>query len=201
MRRLLAFALLASLAGVARGDRLITIPTARKFLDGDFRLETLRQFGNGGNANDYLAIGFAQAWEAEARAIERSGHDAKITGDLTYNVISPLTGLTPGFALGIQDLGDATRPGIRGFACATFRNEFAHGSVPFDVTTGLTLGRQARPYVGTSVPVYRWLRLLAENDGFEGRAALEALPVRGLRLRLEGQRGGVLGSIGYTAKF
>ena len=201
MRRLLALALLASLAGDARADRLITIPTARKFLDGTFRLETLRQFGNGGNVNDYLAVGFAQAWEAEVRYLERTGHDPKTTGDLTYNVISPLTGIAPGFALGVQDVGDVTRPGVRGFACATFRNEFAHGSTPFDVTTGFTVGRQGRPFVGTSVPVYRWLRLLAEQDGFEGRAALEALPLRGLRLRLEGQRGGVLGSIGYTSRF
>lgn len=200
MRSRLALALLL-LAPAAGADRLITIPTARKLSDGDFRLETLRQFGDGGHALDYFAAAFAQAWEAEGRVVERDGHDAKLTGDLTYNVIAPLPGISPGFALGVQDLGDATRPGIRGFVCGTLRNEFAHGNVPFDVTSGLTFGRQVRPFVGTSVPLYPWLRLMAEQDGFEGRAALEALPFRGLRLRLVGQRGGVLGSIGYTARF
>ena len=199
--RLPSILALLALAVASRADRLVTVPTARKLLDGTIRLETLRQFGAGGNARDYLAVGFAQAWELEGRVVERTGRDARLTGDLTYNVVAPLTGFSPGFALGVQDLGDVTGPGARAFACATFRNEFNHGNVPFDVTTGLTAGRRVRPYVGTAVPVYRWLRLLAEHDGFEGRAALEALPLRGLRVRVVGERGAVLGSIGYTARF
>ena len=177
------------------------MPTARKLLDGTFRVETLRQFGAGGNATDYFAVGFAQAWEAEGRYVERTGRDPRLTGDLTYNVIAPIAGLSPGFAVGLQDLGDVTTPGLRGFLCGTFRNEFAHGSTPFDVTSGITFGRQVRPYVGAAVPVYRWLRLLAEHDGFQGQAALEALPIRGLRLRLVGGKGRALGSVGYTARF
>ena len=98
-------------------------------------------------------------------------------------------------------MADATRVGPRAFACATIRNGFDHGNVPFDVTTGLFVGRRTAPFVGTSVPVYRWLRFLAENDGIKGQVALEALPLRGLRLRLVGGAGRVLGSLGYTARF
>lgn len=200
MRARLSAALVA-LASLAGADRLITVPTARKLLDGSVRLESLRQFGAGGNGTDYLAVGLGPSFEAEARLLERTGRDPRLTGDLTYNVISPLTGFAPGLAFGVQDIAGATRVGPRGFVCATIRNGFDHGNVPFDVTTGLFVGRRSSPYVGVSVPVYRWLRLLAENDGQQGQAALEATPLRGFRVRLVGARGQVLGSLGYTARF
>ncbi len=200
MRACLA-ALFLLLAPLTRADRLITVPTARKLLDGSVRLESLRQFGAGGYGTDYLAVGLGPSFEAEARLLERAGRDPRLTGDLTYNVIAPLTGFSPGLAFGVQDIAAATHTGPRAFACATIRNGFDHGNVPFDVTSGLFVGRRTSPYVGVSVPVYRWLRLLAENDGYEGQAALEALPVRGMRLRLVGERGRVLGSFGYTARF
>ena len=194
-------ALLLLFASLAQADRLITVPTARKLLDGSVRLESLRQFGAGGYGTDYLAVGLGPSFEAEARLLERPDRDPRLTGDVTYNVIAPLTGFSPGLALGVTDVADATHVGPRAFACATVRNGFDRGNVPFDVTVGLFAGRRTTPYVGTSVPIYRWLRLLAENDGRDGRAALEATPLRGLRLRLVGERGRVLGSFGYTARF
>ena len=200
MRARLAVLPLA-LAPFARADRLITIPTARKLLDGSVRLESLRAFGAGGDGEDYLAVGLSPSLEGEARLLERAGRDPRLTGDLTYNVISPLTGFSPGIALGVQDVATATRTGPRAFACTTIRNGFDHGNVPFDVTTGLFVGRRASPFVGTSVPVYPWLRFLAENDGVRGQVALEATPLRGLRLRLVGGDGRVRGSFGYTARF
>ena len=199
MRARLA-ALLLILPPFAAADRLITIPTARKLLDGSVRLESLREFGAGGNGTDYLAVGLGPSFEAEARLLEREGRDARLTGDLTYNVVAPLTGFSPGLALGVTDVADATRLGTRGFACATIRNGFDHGNVPFDVTSGFFVGRRATPFLGTSVPVYAWLRFLAEDDGRIGRVALEAAPLRGLRLRLIGERGRTLGSLGYTVR-
>lgn len=186
------------LAPLARADRLISVPTARKLLDGSIRLESLRRFGRGGEATDYLAAGLGPSWEAEARYFERPG---SATLDLAYNVVSPFTGLAPGFALGVQDVAGQTRPGVRAFACATLRNEFGRGNVPFDVTTGLFVGHRITLYVGASVPVYPWLRLLAEHDGYDGQAALEALPLRGFRLRLVARAGSLAGSVGYTARF
>ena len=195
------FVVVLALAGSVHADRLISVPTARKLLDGSVRLESLRQFGPGGYGTDYLAAGLGPSWEAEARLLERGDRDSKLTGDVTYNVLAPLTGFAPGLAIGVQDVAAATSTGLRAFACATVRNGFDHGNVPFDVTVGMFVGRRSTPYVGTSVPLYFWLRLLAESDGLAGKAALEATPLRGLRLRLVGERGRLLGSFGYTVKF
>ena len=196
MRRL-AFGALLLIAPLARADRLISVPTARKLLDGSYRLESLRRFGRGSEATDYLAAGLGPAWEAEARLFERSD---RATVDLTYNLLSPFPGLAPGFAFGIQDALDETRPGRRLFACGTIRNEFGRRGEAFDVTVGLFAGRRVTPYVGASVPLRPGLRLLAEHDGDQGQAALEATPFRGLRLRLVSKGGAALGSIGYTAR-
>lgn len=200
MRSRVLVALLLA-APLARADRLITVPTARKLLSGTFRVESLRQFGAGGNGIDYIATSFSQLWEAEAQVIRSNGHDPRLTGDFTYNVIAPLPGFSPGFSLGVQDIAGAQSTGTRAFLCGTVRNEFDHGNVPFDVTTGVFFGKKFTPYVGTSIPVYSWLRLQGEHDGSQGRVAFEALPLRGLRLRLVGRSGAVLGSIGYTARF
>ena len=101
----------------------------------------------------------------------------------------------------MQDVASAYTTAARGFLCATVRNGFDHGNVPFDVTVGFFVGKKFTPYVGANVPVYSWLRLLAEHDGSRAEAAFEALPLRGLRLRLVGRSGAVLGSVGYTARF
>ena len=186
------------LAPLARADRLISVPTARKLLDGSIRLETLRRFGRGAEATDYLAAGLGPAWEAEARLFERSD---RATIDLTYNLLSPFPGLAPGFAFGLQDALDETGPGRRLFACGTVRNEFGRRGESFDVTVGLFVGRRVTPYVGASVPLRKGLRLLAEHDGYVGQAALEAAPFRGVRLRVVSREGAMLGSVGYTARF
>ncbi len=193
-------ALLLTLAPFARADRLITVPTARKLLDGSVRLEYLQQFGRDASIG-YATAAFGGAWEAEARYLHTDGRDDRGTLDLSYNIIAPLAGFSPGFAVGVQDIADETKAGTRAFLCGTIRNEFGAGNAPFDVTVGLFAGRLVTPYVGTSVPLYAWASLLAEQDGRQGQLALEARPTRGLRLRLIARSGNVLGSVGYTVSF
>ena len=193
---ILVFLLLC--ASFAQADRLISVPTARKLLDGAYRLESLRRFGRGTEATDYFAAGLGPAWEAEARLFERSD---RATVDLGYNLLSPFPGLAPGFAFGLQDAFDETHSGRRLFLCGTIRNEFGRGGEAFDVTVGLFAGRRVTPYVGASVPLRPGLRLLVEHDGYVGQAALEAIPFRGVRLRLVSKGGAALGSLGFTARF
>lgn len=200
VRSRLTFALLA-LASFAAADRLITIPTARKLLDGTFRLESLRELGNGRLGTDYLAAGLGPQWEAEARVLRYDGRDPHATADVTYNVLSAVPGFSPGFAVGVQDAFDETGTGTRLFGLTTIRNQFQNTNVPFDVTIGLFVGRRTTPFLGTSVPVYRWARVLAEHDGDRGRIGFEALPAKGFRVRLTATDGRIAGSVGYTAGF
>lgn len=200
MRKALPFAALLALAPLARADRLITIPTARKLLDGSVRLESMREFGHFDRGTDYLAAAFGQAWEAEARVL-RGPDFTKGTVDLTYNVVAAIPGFSPGISAGVQDLAAATSAGPRAFVCLTNRVEANGHNTPFDVTSGLFVGKRTRPFVGTTVPMYPFLRLLAEHNGDYGSVGFEATPFRGLRLRLVGRSGAVLGSLGYTAKF
>ena len=198
--RLWLVLLLLAVAPLALADRLLTIPTARKLLDGSLRFESLRRLDRLGTGTDYLATAFGNGYEAEARLLHRRGDD-RATLDLTYNVVAAIPGFSPGIALGVQDLADQTRPGARLFGLFTNRVEFGAGNVPFDVTVGLFVGRRVTPFVGAAVPLYAGLRLLAEHDGDMGRVGLEATPLRGLRARLVEGNGDLLGSLGYTVKF
>ena len=193
--------ILLLLAPLAAADRLITIPTARKLLDGSFRGEFLRDFGSAKNGTDYLAAGLGPSWEAEVRVLRHDGRAARTTADFTYNLISAVPGFSPGFAFGVQDALDQTRAGTRLFALTTIRNEFGGGNAPFDITVGLLAGRRTSPFVGAAVPVYSWLRLMAEHDGDRGRVGFEARPAKGVRLRLVATDGRVAGSVGYTVGF
>lgn len=198
-RRLVLLAL--ALAPFAAADRLISVPTARKLTDGTFRAESLRDLRDLGRGTDYFAAGLGPMWEGEFRYLRRGDEDDTATFDLTYNVIAAIPGFSPGFSFGVLDALDQSSDGIRFFGCTTIRNEFDHGNVPFDVTFGFLGGRSFSPYVGANVPVYSWLRLMAEHDGNRGRVAFEAQPLRGFRVRLISTEGHFGASIGYSAGF
>ncbi len=177
---------LAATAAAASADRLIYIPTARKIPFGSFKYEFRAEPRVKGEIEHYLGIGLTKSLELELRSQNLGLPTAQTTFDLTYNYISPITGLTPGFAFGIQDILDNTAEGTRPFIVATFREGFQaiNGEFPADFTLGVTMARkQIYPVVGASIPFSEEFRLLAEHDGFRISAGFEIRPSKPLALR------------------
>src|SRR5688500_405803 len=99
---------LAALCAVASADRLIYIPTARKIPFRTFRYELRAEPRVQGEMEHYLGVGLTTSWELEVRSQNLGLPTAQTTFDLTYNYLSPLTNLTPGFSIGVQDVINKT---------------------------------------------------------------------------------------------
>lgn len=197
--RFLPAFLVLLVAGNAFAERELYIPTAKKLSAGTIKYE-LRYDPRDRSSEQYLGFGATSFWEVEL--YDRDNQNA--TFDLTYNLISPLTDLSPGIAFGFQDLLDQTDSGRRPFAVATFRQGFyaIGGEFPADFTLGLTyMNRRLTPLVGASIPFSEQVRLIAEHDGNGVAAGLEVHPIRPLGLTfIVRQNRGLLG-FSYRAHF
>jgi hypothetical protein len=167
-------------------DRLISIPTAHKIPFRAFKYELRMEPQVRGLAENYLGIGVSTSIEVEIRTFT-SPRDRQVgTFDLTYNIISPITDFTPGFAFGVQDALNRTPEGPRPFFATTFRNGFygIGGESPSDVTLGIVaIRRRVYPFIGASIPFSKAFRLLAEHDGLILSVGLELRPVKDIGLK------------------
>lgn len=201
--RLRLIPLFLAVAPLASADRLISLQTARKLTVGTLRAEYLSELSRGRTQMTYLAAGLTTTWEAELRTERFGNGDTKFTGDLVYNVVSPLSGISPGIAFGMQDVAGTTRDGRQLFGCITFReeDESRNETIYEDVTVGLLVGRRTTPYLALSFPFSPEIRLLAEASSLRAQAGIEVRPVRNLGLRLVAREKDLLGSVSYTVRF
>ena len=177
---------LATTAAVAQADRLIYIPTARKIPYRTFKYELRAEPRVQGEIEHYLGVGLTKFWELEVRSQNLGMPTAQTTFDLTYNYLAPLTNLTPGFAIGVQDILNKTSEGTRHFLAITFREGFQaiNGEYPADLTIGVSMAqKRLYPIVGASIPFSEEVRLMAEHDGFRISAGFEIRPIKPLALR------------------
>ena len=200
--RLSAFALLGLVSATASADRLIDIPTAIKLPAGDFRLEYSDSFEGPGLQLAYADFGITTSFEGSIRTQQYGAGQTKTTADLTYNVLSPLTDLGPGFAFGVQDIANTTIDGRREFACASWRvpAEGIDGENTADVTLGVFYRSRAFAYAGATLPVSRQVRFLAESDGVRVAVGLEIKPVPRLGLRVIQRGPSTLADLSSTGK-
>ncbi|CAN5354972.1 hypothetical protein BH11ARM1_BH11ARM1_01420 [soil metagenome] len=185
VRLLLAFGILG-LAAFSSAERLIYIPTAHKILNGTVKYELRSETGKHSRFENYLGVGVGDSWEFEVRSQGTRLDNQVGTVDVTYNLISPITGITPGFAFGVQDIADQTSSGPRPFFVTTFRDGYyvAGGEVPGEVTVGITSeGRRIYPLVGVSIPFSKRVRFLGENDGIRNSIGAEYRPMKDFALR------------------
>lgn len=201
--RLRLISILLAAASLASADRLLTLQTARKLTIGTYRAEYLGEFGHGRTQLGYLAAGIDKSWEVEFRAERFGSESIKSTADLVYNLVSPLAGISPGAAFGIQDVAGTSRDGRQLFGCFTFREEedTPRGSIYEDTTIGLLVGRKTTPYLAESFPFSPEFRLLLEVSGIRAQAGVELRPVRNLGLKVIAREQDLLGSVSYTVRF
>ena len=176
-------AALACLCAGAYGDRLIDIPLGRKITYGTVRLDG--QFGQAdlSDSNVYLDWGVDASWEASLHYVNPADNRRRLTGDLSYNLIAPLTDVSPGISFGVQDVGNVTPDGRRYYVATTYRTDGVDLHSPVELTMGASYGNEVRPFIGLSFPLSDQLRLLAEHDGFRINAGVEYKPERAVAIR------------------
>jgi hypothetical protein len=176
-------AALAGLCAFAQGDRLIDIPLGRKIPSGVIRLEGQFDQSDASQSDAYLDWGVDSNWEASLHYENPVDARGRLTGDLSYNLIPPITGISPGISVGVQDLANNTGDGRRFYAASTFKVDGTDLWTPVELTLGASYDHQIRPFVGLSFPLDPRLRLMAEHDGFRISAGAEYKPTRNMALR------------------
>ncbi len=195
---------LVSLAGWARAERLIEIPTGTKIPFGAVRFERVQPLGGGREGESLLGLGIGLSFDTELRLVDRGGGRQIGTFDFAYNYVTPFMGLTPGISFGVQDALSRSERGRRYFAALTYRDpaQAIGGELPLDLTLGFFYGRdRSTPFIGVSMPFAEPMRLLMEHDGLELRAGVELRPLPGLRGRVIFSDRSVLTSLGYMLRF
>ncbi len=187
----------------AWADRLIDVPTARKLPFGVFRLEFADEVSVSRTQLGYADIGIGTSFEAGVRTEQLMGRAFAGTIDLTYNYISPISGISPGIAFGVQDALNATEDGRRFFFCVTYRDQAdaIGGDYAAEVTLGAFLANRSSPYVGVTMPFSSNVRLLAEHDGIRISAGLEYRPIRSIGLRFLSRGRDVMGDLSWMGHF
>lgn len=185
MRRLsLLLAVLA--AASADADRLIDIPIARKVPIGEFRFEA--QFGtaHSGMERDFFATGINQNFDIELRSERFSPEDRVYTADIGFNLQPPITDISPGISVGVQDSANTTRDGRRFYTCITYRQglQTSAANAFMDTTVGVRVGRRTYPFVGVDLPFCDRVHLLAEDNGQRISVGPELKFPQGVNLRV-----------------
>ncbi len=201
--RPLLFLLLLAMAATSQADRLITIPTARKLLFGAVRAETLVETGSARTWEGFLGLGIGKSFEAEIHTEHFPGKNTAIGFDLSYSYVAPILGYSPGIAAGVQDAFDSTRDGRRFWAATTYRKTFnvIGGTYFADLTIGGFVGKKTSPFAGASIPVSRYVRVLAEHNGYRLSSGLEIRPKPEIAFRLVFRERDSLLGLNLTKKF
>lgn len=189
--RLAASLAVLFLAAASQADRLITVPTARKIPIGTVRYEFRLDPASNGFRENLLGIGINTFMDMEIRNESGGGRPDALTFDLSYNVIAPLPGLTPGLSFGVQDALDKTPDGRRFYGAFTSRETFttANGDYPADITLGIIGGKVVTPFVGVLLPFSQEFHILAEHNGLRISAGAEyrVRPWLNLRAQVQGR--------------
>jgi len=194
---------LAAVPFAAHADRLISIPIGRKIPFGTVRYEAALQPRENGVFESYLGFGVTTGIDAEIRTLRLQDEKGSAAVDLSYNVVAPFPGLSPGVSFGVQDVGDRTSDGRRFYGAATYRKMISgpYGDLLADITIGGYIGKRSTPFAGLSFPITDKLRLLAEHNGYRPSVGLELRPRKELGVRFYVRDHQEFVSLSLTKKF
>jgi hypothetical protein len=195
--------LVLTLGSSALADRLITVPVGRKIPLGAVRSELFFEPHRGGTSEYYFATGLTREIELEYRTQRLRFQDVRETVDLSYNFLSPVSDLSPGISIGVQDVLNRTGDRRRAYVALTYRQSTptGDGDQPSDLTIGAYAGENSSAFVGWSQPLSANFRLLADHNGYRLSAGMEFRPIRNLALRFLARGPQTFMSVGYTVRF
>ena len=193
----------AGVVALSSADRLFNVPTARKLSEGSIRFEYAQGLKAERVTDRFIGIGMNRLLEAEVRTWQRPGFDERITTDLNFNIISPIAGIIPGFAVGVLDALDETPDGRRTFITSTYRLPFelVSGTKNLDLTVGIQAGAKDGFFGGFVAPFTDMFSLMAEHNGYRITAGFEFRPIKPLALRLLVQEERALATVQFSSRF
>jgi hypothetical protein len=169
-----------ALAAVGLADRLVTVPTGVKLRDRTAKFELRTERSGNPVARFDAAVG--HSWELGIRTAKTD-----FTGSLSYNYLLPLVDLTPGIALGLDDLSNVTEEGRGAYLAFTFflgnTGEF-NQDIPTEFTFGFWARRKGGLFLGASVPIAQPFRIVAEHDSRRLWAGFDIRPVKDASLKV-----------------
>ncbi|MDX2065683.1 MAG: hypothetical protein SFX74_08085 [Fimbriimonadaceae bacterium] len=201
--RLVSGLLLLSAVSSAYADRLISIPVGRKVPLGTIRSELFFEPHRGGTSEYYFAAGLSREIELEYRTQRLRFQDVREAIDLSYNFLAPVSDLSPGISVGVQDLFNRTNDRRRVYAALTYRQSSptGDGDQPADLTIGAYAGENSSAFVGWSQPLSASFRLLADHNGYRLSAGFEYRPIRDLAVRFFARGPQTFMSLSYSKRF
>jgi hypothetical protein len=185
MRLGFVFLALAAVA-LAPADRLSLAPLGKKVPFGTFRLEHMFDQAEHGRSRTALAVGLTESVDAELTWERGEGKGKVLSFDLSYNIVPPITDLTPGFSIGLRDGLGETRDDRFFYGAVTHKfgqTGVYSGEVPVEATMGLAIGDRVAPFFALSLPFRPSFRVLAEFDTVRVSGGLEYRPVDDLWVR------------------
>lgn len=154
-------------------DTLINIPIGRKIPYKVFRLEGRFDQGDLSQFTTNLDYGIDTNFDTRLTYQDLDGQRRVVTGDLSYNYVSPIVGLLPGLSVGIQDIANKTLDGRRPYFASTYQVGGSPMVDPVELTLGFNYTNRFKSFVGLMFPFTQQLRFLAEDDGHRVNAGVE----------------------------
>jgi hypothetical protein len=123
---------------------------------------------------------------------------------VAYNYILPITDVSPGISVGLNDVLNRTRDGRSAYLAWTHRygniGEL-NQNVPTEFTMGVSSQQSGPFFVGLTVPLAEHLRLLAEHNGKRLTAGVELRPIPNVGVRFLFRPDENLAGLWVSAKF
>ncbi len=203
MRSILILALLGAVA-VAQAERLILIPTGKKYAKGMLRTEWLLAGKHPDDVQWFLGTGIGDSFDAEI-LYERLGPNPHVSSvNFAYNYLVPVVNLTPGISFGVRDLMNKTADRRSLYLATTFRiglDGDYNSDVPMELTIGVGTESIKGLFVGVMIPASENFRLLAEHDSLRITAGFEIRPVKGFGFRALFRENRTLWGLNYEMRF
>lgn len=176
---------LVAVGAAVNADRLIFTPMGKKTPFNAIRLDLL-SIPSRDVAFGMISFGLTSQIELELYGESFDSDRIDLAGSASFNLISPITDISPGISVGVQDFANNTRDGRNVYLATTYY--FGNiGQYNQDVPTIFTLGFSSRDqgflFVNFALPLSENFRLVGEHDSYRISAGLEVMPFDGAMLR------------------
>ena len=202
--RYLILAISIGCACLAQADYVVTVPNARKILEGDFKAQFMWEAGTSDNVRTYMGYGVTKSIEFDLTSETLTPRNTLASFDLSYTITYPFVNKVPGLAGGVIDALNNSQNGRHYYLALSYDVGMVgmyNGDTPMQVVLGGFWGSMSGPFVGITIPYTEAFRLLAEHDTKTISAGFEFKPTKETSLRWIFRNRQVLWAVGISARF
>ncbi|MBS1702212.1 MAG: hypothetical protein JST12_11165 [Armatimonadetes bacterium] len=187
----------------AFADRVIDVPTGHTLPQYTFEYSFLESTNEKGSRDRYMVYSPLKGVEVGLRQRFRPNENGHTTADFSYNVVNPISSVSPGISVGMLDAMDQTVDGRRTYIAFTFRELLQVGErgEHGEATLGVQFGHLNSGFVGVTLPLGERFQLLTEHNGNRISAGFEIEPSADIRARVVTQDGTLLFGLNLSRRF